>query len=212
MVPLHVLLKPLGLEMTSPAGRVSVKPMPDSPTVALGLLRAKLKLVEPLSGILAAPKDLLIVGGETTVMLAVEVFPVPPSFELTVTVLFLIPGVVPVTLTETAHEPLAAMVPLLRLTTEEPPVAVTVPLQVLVILGVEATTRPEGRLSVNATPVRPMVFGLLMLKLKVVVPLSGMLAAPNDLMIDGGLATLRFAVAVLPVPPLVEDTAPVVLV
>src|SRR5579863_5879202 len=39
-----------------------------------------------------------------------------------------------------------------------------------------------------------------------------MLDAPNCLAIEGGLATDRFAVAVLPVPPLVEVTFPVVLV
>src|SRR5689334_17577396 len=39
-----------------------------------------------------------------------------------------------------------------------------------------------------------------------------MLAAPKALVMDGGAATVRFAVAVLPVPPLVEVTAPVVLV
>jgi hypothetical protein len=39
-----------------------------------------------------------------------------------------------------------------------------------------------------------------------------MLAAPNALVIDGGAATVRSAEAVLPVPPLVELTLPVVLV
>src|SRR5262249_9788922 len=56
------------------------------------------------------------------------------------------------------------------------------------------------------------VFGLLMLNVSDVVPFSGMLAAPKALLIDGGLATVKLAVAVLPVPPLVEVTAPVVLV
>ena len=45
-----------------------------------------------------------------------------------------------------------------------------------------------------------------------VVPFSGMLAAPNALVIDGGEATVKLAEAVLPVPPLVELTAPLVLV
>ena len=39
-----------------------------------------------------------------------------------------------------------------------------------------------------------------------------MLAAPNALVIDGGVATVKLAEAVLPVPPLVEVTFPVVLV
>src|SRR6185437_7403589 len=67
--------------------------------------------------------------------------------------------------------------------------------------------------SVNATPFNVIpVLGFVMVKVSEVVPFSGMLAAPNTFAIDGGVATVRFAVAVLPVPPLVEVTAPVVLV
>lgn len=120
--------------------------------------------------------------------------------------------VVPVTLTDTAHEPLAATVPPDRLTVVAPAEAVAVPPQVLLRLGVPATTSPAGRLSVKATPVDGAVFGLEMAKLKVVVPFSGIVAAPNVLVIETGLATLKFAEAVFPVPPLVEVTAPVVLV
>src|SRR5262249_38139503 len=78
--------------------------------------------------------------------------------------------------------------------------------------GVE-TTRPAGRLSVKATPFSvTLVFGFVMVKLSEVLPFSGILAAPNTLAMLGGVATVRFAVAVLPVPPLVELTLPVVLV
>ena len=119
----------------------------------------------------------------------------------------------PGTLTETVQLALAANVPAERLMLPEPATAVAVPPQVLFkALGV-ATTRPAGRLSVKAIPfsVTP-VFGLLMVKVSDVVPFSGMLAAPNALVIDGGEATVKLAEAVLPVPPLVELTAPVVLV
>src|SRR6476659_10911904 len=51
-----------------------------------------------------------------------------------------------------------------------------------------------------------------MVKVSDVVPFSGMLAAPKALVIDGGEATVRLAEAVLPVPPFVEVTLPVVLV
>src|SRR6185437_1020342 len=51
-----------------------------------------------------------------------------------------------------------------------------------------------------------------MLNVSDVVPFSGMLAAPKAFVIDGGEATVKLAVAVLPVPPLVEVTFPVVLV
>ena len=43
----------------------------------------KLKLVEPFSGMLAAPKALMITGGPTTVIDALEVLPVPPSVDVT---------------------------------------------------------------------------------------------------------------------------------
>jgi hypothetical protein len=63
--------------MVSPEGKVSVKPTPVSVVVLLFAI-VKLKLVEPLSGMLAAPKAFVIVGGETTVIDAVDVLPVPP--------------------------------------------------------------------------------------------------------------------------------------
>jgi hypothetical protein len=80
-------------------------------------------------------------------------------------------------------------------------------------LGVD-TTKPAGRLSVNATPVNATAFatGLLIVKLSEVEPVNGRVVAPNVLVITGGLATVTFAVAVLPVPPFVELTAPLVLV
>ena len=173
----------------------------------------KLKLVEPFSGIEAAPNALMMTGGPTTVIEALDVLPVPPSVEVTCTLLFLTPTTVPCTSTETVHEPLVASVPDARLMEPDPPTAVTVPPQVLLRFGVEATTKPAGKLSVNAMPLSATpVFGLLMVNVSEVVPFNGMLAAPNSLLIEGGDATVRFAEAVLPVPPLVEVTFPVVLV
>jgi len=122
--------------------------------------------------------------------------------------------VVPVTFTETAHEAPTANVPVDKLTELAPATAVAVPPQVLDNpLGV-ATTKPADRLSVNAMPVSGMALetGLVMSKVREVDPFSGILAAPNALVIVGGVATARFAVAVLPVPPFVEVTLPVVFV
>ena len=79
-------------------------------------------------------------------------------------------------------------------------------------LGV-ATCKPAGNVSLTATPVRAsVVFGLLMLKVSDVVAFTRILAAPKALVMVGGEPTVRFAEAVLPVPPLVEVTFPVVLV
>src|SRR5205807_182301 len=129
-------------------GKLSPNAMLVSDTVELGLAILNVRLVVPPTEMLAAPKFLAIVGGATTVMLALEVFPVPPSLEDTVTLLFNTPAVVPCTFTETAHDALEASVPLDKLTVPEPAVAVAVPPQLLVRFGVEATTRPAGRLSV----------------------------------------------------------------
>lgn len=120
----------------------------------------KLRLVEPFSGIEAAPNALIMTGGPTTVMDALDVFPVPPSVEVTWTLLFFTPAVVPWTLTETVQLALPANVPADRLTDPEPPTAVAVPPHVLLRFGVEATIRPAGRLSVKAIPFRvTAVFG-----------------------------------------------------
>jgi hypothetical protein len=173
----------------------------------------KVSVVAPFSGIEGAPNAFISTGGPTTASDAVAVLPVPAFAEVTVTLLFFTPAVVPVTLTETVHEAPAASVPPDKLTEDDPATAVAVPPQVLVRLGGVATTRPAGKLSVNAIPVRVnAAFGFWMLKLRLVVPFSRMLAAPKALAITSGLPTVRLAVAVLPVPPLVEVTLPVVLV
>jgi hypothetical protein len=73
-----------------------------------------------------------------------------------------------------------ARVPLERLTLPLPAVAVTVPLHVLLTLGVPATTKvpvADGRLSLNATPVRSpaaVAFGLMIVSVSLVVPFNGM--------------------------------------
>jgi hypothetical protein len=114
----------------------------------------KLSEVEPFSGMLAAPNALSMTGGAITVMEAFEVFPVPASVELTVTLLFFTPPVVPVTFTETTQEALETSVPADKLTEEAPAIPLAVPPQLLVRAAGEAKTKPAGRLSVNATPVR----------------------------------------------------------
>lgn len=92
-------------------------------------------------------------------------------------------------------------------TDDEPAVAVAVaPLQVVFrLLGV-ATTSPAGRLSVNAIPFNvEFTLLLLMEKVRLVVPLRGMVAAPKALLIDGGLMTVRLADDVFPLPASVES-------
>jgi len=212
--PPQLPVNPFGVEIANPAGRVSVKPTPPRGVVVLLFWIAKLSDVEPCTGMLAAPNVLTIVGGALTVMDALEVFPAPPAVEVTLTLLFFTPADDPLTVTDTVHEAPLAMVPPVKLTIDAPPTAVAVPPQVLLRFGEAATTRPAGRLSVNAMPVKGNAFiaGLPIVNDKLVDPFKGILAAPNAFRIDGGVATVRFAVAVLPVPPFVEVTLPVVFV
>ena len=155
VVPVQVVVNPLGVATISPAGRVSIKDNPVSEEAALGLLMLNVNDVVPLSVMLPAPKVLVMLGGLATVTLAVEVFPVPPSVEVTCTLLFFTPDVVPCTFTEKVHVALAAKVAVARLTEPVPAVAVIAPPPHVPVrpLGV-ATTRPAGRVSVNATFVR----------------------------------------------------------
>ena len=93
--PPQLPVRPFGVDTTRPAGSVSVKPTPVSVVEVFGLVMVKLSEVEPFTGIEAAPKAFAMVGGATTVMEALEVLPVPPLVELTVTLLFFTSAVVP---------------------------------------------------------------------------------------------------------------------
>ena len=58
-VPLQVLLSPLGVATTKPAGKVSVNPIPVSEIVFTdGLVMVKVSEVVPFSGMLDAPNTL----------------------------------------------------------------------------------------------------------------------------------------------------------
>jgi hypothetical protein len=208
----HVPVTPFGVETTKPAGSESVNATPEAAAVVLVFWIAKLRLVELFRIMFEAPKDLASTGGAITVTVASEVFPFP-CVEVIETELLFVPAVVPVTFTVIVQFALLASVPAAKLTLVAPAVAVAIPPQLFVNDGVAATTMPAGRLSVNARPVRPRLeFGFVTMMVSEVEPLIGIFAAPNALATAGGAATARFAVAVLPVPPLVEVTAPVVFV
>jgi len=159
-VPPQSLLTPLGLATVRPAGKVSVKATPVSVTLGFGSLLGftivKLTDTVVFCPAALAENDFVMVGGVAalTVIDAVEVFPVPPSVEVACTLLTFTPIVVPVTLTENVHDALDARLAPDKLTEDAPGVAVIVPPPQVPVkpLGV-ATTRPDGRLSVNATPV-----------------------------------------------------------
>jgi hypothetical protein len=135
------------------------------------------------------PKAIEIVGAgiAITTTCAVEVLPVPPSFDVTVTGLFFVPTVVPTTLIVRLHEEFAGSVAFAMLMLLLPLIARLVPPQdSLRPLGV-ATTRPEGNESVNPTPVScSEALGLVIAKLRVAVVVFRMTVPPPVSLIEGG--------------------------
>jgi len=81
--PPQVPLWPLGVAISRPAGNVSLKAIPVRVVAALLFWMVNVREVELLRKMLAAPNVLEITGGSATVMLALEVLPVPPSLEAT---------------------------------------------------------------------------------------------------------------------------------
>ena len=179
------------LATVRPVGSVSVNATPVSATaLAAGLVMVKVSEVVAFSAMLLGLKTLAIDGGATTLIEAEAVPPVPPSVEVTLpVVLFCVPAAMPVTLTENVQlELFAASVAPLRLITFVPCVAVIVPppQEPVRPFGVEIT-RPAG--SVSLKPRRSAAAVVLlfwMVKVKLVEPFSGMLAAPNALVMTGG--------------------------
>src|SRR5215471_392218 len=161
-VPLQVLVTFGVLDTTSVAlpeppltGNVSLKatPVRSPAAVVFGLLMVKVSVEVPFKGMLTEGLNaLLIVGGATTVRVALAVLPAPAVVSLAVTLLLFTPAVVPWTSTESVHEAPGARLAPVSDTDDDPPVAVGVPLQVVLRFGVEATINPAGRVSVNEIP------------------------------------------------------------
>jgi hypothetical protein len=128
----------------------------------------------------------------------------------------LVPAVIPVTFTENVQPALATSVAPESEMVPEPAVAVMVPLPHDPVrpFGV-ATINPAGRGSLNPTfDSEAPELGFCTVNERDVVPPTGIVTAPNTLEIVGGAAaavTPNVVLAVEPVPPFVELTAPVVL-
>src|SRR5712692_1043501 len=155
----------------------------------------------------------MVRSGASTVRVAEAVFPVPPLVEVTGSlVLFLTPAVVAVTLTASVQEAPAATVAPVRLRVVLPAAGAKAPPQVLLAPGTAATCRPDGSVSLKPTPVSAtVVFGFVMVNVRVAEPPSRMVEGANALLILGGATTVMLAEAVLPVPPFAEVTFPLVL-
>src|SRR6478609_8080374 len=157
---------------TRPAGRLSVNAMPVSEVVVFGLEMLKVSDVVPFSGITAAPKALVMVGGVPTLKFADAVLPVPPFVEVTLPVVLVNwPAAAPVTVTENWHWLLAAIAAPVR---AMPVGAVVVSVPPQTVAEALATVKPVGSVSVNATPVRATAFaaGFVMVKVSEVVAFS----------------------------------------
>src|SRR5260370_17686317 len=111
-VPPQLLVNPLGVATTSPAGKLSVNATPASATpLAAGLVSVMVRMLTPFAGMPMGLNALAMEGGETTDSEAEAVPPVPPSVEVTLpVVLFLVPEVVPVTFTAKGQEVLCARI------------------------------------------------------------------------------------------------------
>lgn len=107
--------------------------------------------------------------------------------------------------------------PPVRLSKPLPSTAVAVPPQSLVSEPGVATNKLVGKLSLNATLVSAkVVLGLVTISVSVVVSLTAIAGAANDLLMVGFGSTVKVALAALPVPitkgvVVVLETAPEVL-
>ena len=101
------------------------------------------RLVVPFSGMVAAPKALALCGGSITLSVSFDVLLLPASVESIVTLFEYRSSTALETRTVMVHVPTGNVL-LEKLMLLVPAVAVTLPPQVLVTLGVEATTRLPG--------------------------------------------------------------------
>jgi hypothetical protein len=198
-VPPHVFAVVTGAATVMAAGevgKVSVNVTPVRAVLVFGFVIVNVSVEFPVGAIELGEKDLLMDGGAMTVIDALAEFPVPPFVEVTApVVLFFAPAVAPVTVALKVQLLLAAIKPPLNtivsgaVTVKVPPHCAEVEL---------ATVNPAGKVSANATPVRIVpAFGFVIVKLNVVVPFNGIVAAPKDLLIDGGATTVTLFEPVL---------------
>ena len=199
-VPPQVVLAPVGESTCNPEGSTSVNDTPVRAVPELGLLIVNVNIEKvPLIKMLPGLNALLIVGGATTVRVAVLLAtPVPPSFDCgAFVVLFFAPAVVPVTFTLRVQDVPGASVPPPKFSVVSPGVAFHVPVHVVRGLAGFATCNPAGKLSEKLTPVNVTpVFGFVRVNVSTVEPFSGIDDAPNALLTVGGCTTVSVAVSV----------------
>ena len=112
------------------------------------------------------------------------------------------------TFTLNLHVAFAANVPPAKSMLTSAGAGAKVPPQVLTILGVAATTKLAGKLSINAKPLKLELFGLVIVNVKVDAPPTGIAVGKNALLMVGVVNTFSTAVLLTaPAAPVcVEDT------
>ena len=184
--PSHDPVRPLGVEIISPDGRLSKKMMPVIAKV-FGFVIVKLKAVVspgPGNSSCESANDLVIIGGNATVKVAVAGWVVSAFVDVSVLVVLLsTPATVPTTFNEMVQVvPLGALtVPPDKLMEPEPAVAVTVPPQLLVRPFGVATTTLAGNVSVNARPVIATAALFVIVNVRVLPPPTGITFGENAL-------------------------------
>ena len=123
-VPLHEFVRPGVAATATPAGKVSLKPLPVR-AAAFRLPMLKVSVDVPFNAIDDGANALPIAGGDTlapvTVNTAEAVLPLPPSVEVTaLLILFFVPARVPAMLMLNVQVPPAATLPPARLTVVDP--------------------------------------------------------------------------------------------
>ena len=190
IVPPQLLLNPFGDAICNPAGRVSVKETPLKDCPAFGLVTVKVSEVVPFKGIVAAPKAWVTAGVPMTVSVADAVEPAPLSLEeIALVVLTNDPAASPMTSMLNVQEPLASSAAPDKVMLVSLGLAVMTPLpQPPVRLLGDETANPEGSGSLKLTPLSELAFGLVRVKVRLVVPLIGIEAAPKAGRRVGGVA------------------------
>jgi hypothetical protein len=204
--PLHVFVRIGPAE--SPLGSVSVNPTPVS-AIASGFVMVKVKTVEPPTGMVPAPKALLIIGAVPTKSVALGWLLGGASAEVTAPEVFTyFPALAAVTCTEMEHELLAARVPPDSFTEFE--FICPVPAHVSEANKLASVT-PAGKVSRKLTLVKATSLGFVIVRVRVLTPPGLMVEGLNDLVKVGGTITIRVALGELLLGALSDVTGPEVL-
>ena len=196
-LPPHVFTGRGTAATVKPEGKASVKPMPVRVNVGLGLVSVNVKLTVPPGRTLSAENAFFRIGGRLfgslTIKVPVPGFPLPPFEDPGVTVLILVPSLVPLTVTLTVHE-----APIAKVTLESeiaPDVTAIVPPQVLLkLLGFGIMT-PLGKVSRKLTPIRATIFsgGLTRVIVNTEVSSTKIIEGRKDFVNNGGATIIRSA-------------------